>query len=69
MARFADTLPLLQSHCHQIGKLSLVRVLVAGFAGAIGEMIFPVGARRRIFLSVAILAGDGRVRAFQSKGP
>jgi hypothetical protein len=65
MARFAHALPLLQSHCHQFGKLCLVRVLVAGFARAITKVISPVGSRGRIFLPVAILASDGGVRALQ----
>ena len=67
MARFADALRLFQSRRHQFGKLSLVGVLVAGFAGAIGEVVFTVCAHRRIFFPMAILAGDGRVRAFQGK--
>ena len=67
MAPFAQALPLLQSHCHQFGKLSLVRVLVAGFARAITEVISPVGSRGRIFFPVAVLASDCGVRAFQGE--
>ncbi len=67
VARFADALRLLQSDGHQSGKFSVVRILVAGFAGAIGEVVFPVGARRRVIFAVAILTGDGRVRPFQGK--
>ena len=38
-------------------------ILVAVFAGSIGKMIFPVGARRGFFFPMAILAGYGCVRA------
>ena len=65
MAGFADALPLLQPYGHQFGEFSVVRILVAGFARDVSEMIFPVGAGGRIFFAVAILAGHGGVRAFQ----
>lgn len=67
MARFADTLSQLQSPRHQFRKPTLVRVLMAGLAGAIGEVVFPVSAGRRIFFSVAILASNGCVRALQGE--
>lgn len=62
MTGFADALPRLQLRFRRLGKLAVVRILVASFAGPVREMVFAIGAMRRFFFAVTVQTGDGPMR-------
>ena len=67
VATFAETPPFLDARAQSRRELTLVRVLVAPFAGTIGEVIGPACSVRSGSFSMAVFAGGGGVRTFQGK--
>ena len=64
VATLAETPPFLDARAQSRRELTLVGVLVAPFAGTIGEVIGPACSGS---FSMAVFAGSGGVRSFQGK--